>query len=55
MYPNVLASLLWATPAFIGQHVAMRRHHNRVLREHIEALRRTETAIADRIAARVAR
>lgn len=29
VWPNVFASLIWATPAFVAQHVLLRRHITR--------------------------
>jgi hypothetical protein len=29
VYPNLIASALWATPAFIAQHLLLRRHITR--------------------------
>lgn len=54
VYPNILASLIWAVPGFLGQHFAMRRHHRRVLAEHVEAMRRAQDVAAAKQAERVA-
>ena len=29
VWPNLAASVIWATPAFIGHHVLLRRHIDR--------------------------
>jgi hypothetical protein len=40
VWPNLEASLIWATPAFVTHHVLMRRHLDRrhdQLKQHIAA------------------
>lgn len=33
VWANLLASLLWGTPAFVVHHKLMRRHHEKTVRE----------------------
>jgi hypothetical protein len=49
VYPNVLASLIWAIPGFTAQHIALRRHHRRVLTEHVDALRVAHDRLARKL------
>ena len=38
IWPNLIASLIWAPAAFLAHHVAMRRHHERVTDEQTQLL-----------------
>jgi F0F1-type ATP synthase membrane subunit b/b' len=39
VWPNVVASILWATPAFVAHHWLMRRAHARALAQHLDDIR----------------
>lgn len=39
VWPNLTASVIWATPAFAVHHRLMKRHLDRRLEEHHERLR----------------
>jgi hypothetical protein len=41
VYPNLIASLIWATPAFVTSHVLHRRHVDRRHRELLNRIDRT--------------
>lgn len=39
VWSNLVAALLWGTPAFIGQHVLLRRHHAATTAKQTEELK----------------
>lgn len=39
IWPNLVASLVWAPAAFAAHHVGMRRHHERVTAAQTEILK----------------
>lgn len=51
VYPNILASIIWATPAFLTHHLLLRRHHRRLLDQHAAQTRAALAGLREQVTA----
>lgn len=49
VWPNIVASIIWATPAFVAHHLLLRRHHRRLLDEHAAQMRAAFAGLREQV------